>query len=70
MHNTKVCPECGMNHHLDVLRKERTQERIRQLRRALRIATGGDEKKYAQCLHEALQQISEIEGAVDARESH
>ncbi len=52
-----------MNHYRDVLRKERTQETIRQLRRALRIATGGDYAKYAQCLHEALEQMAEIESA-------
>ena len=58
MHNTEVCPECGMNHRSDVLRKERTQETIRQLRRALRIATGGDDTKYAQHLHEALETMT------------
>lgn len=30
---SEICPECEMNHHTDVLRKNDVQERIRELRR-------------------------------------
>lgn len=61
--DTEVCPECGMNHDADVVKKEYAQERIRQLRLALRIATGWDGDKYKEYMEAAEDQMTAIKSA-------
>jgi len=41
--NTSICPDCGLDHEKDVRKKERVQEKIRALRKAISILCNGDQ---------------------------